>query len=117
MPFADRLGPAERELVLRGSSRVWYPAGSVGYLTAADGRQTSVGYAHGGELLFGAGIIGEPFDGAAKFVVDSSALLLDRPNVRGLVTSDLEICRAVAGDMAVGASRMTSGRPSEGSRS
>lgn len=119
VPFADRLGPAKRELVLRGSARVWYPAGSVGfhpgdpersgilesgmgrgYLTAADGRQTSVGYVHGGMLMFGAGIMGEPFDGAAQFIVDSSVLLLDMPHVRGLVMSDVEICRAVAGDMA-----------------
>lgn len=120
VPFADRLLPEKNALVLRGSSRVRYPAGSVGfhpgdaprtgilesgmvraYVTSVEGRQTSVAYGHSGELLFSAGITGETFDGSAQFVVDSTVIHLDMPHVRRLVASDVEISQAVAGDMAM----------------
>ncbi len=118
--FVDQLGPSKYELVLQGSTRVSYPAGSVGfhpgepartgilesgmaraYVTSAEGRQASVAYGHRGDLLFSAGITGEPFDGSAQFVVDSTVIHLDMPHVRRLLASDVEICRAVAGDMAM----------------
>src|SRR5579872_4560448 len=118
--FVGQLGPSKYELVLQGSTRVSYPAGSVGfhpdepartgilesgmaraYVTSAEGRQASIAYGHRGDLLFSAGITGEPFDGSAQFVVDSTVIHLDMPHVRRLVASDVEICRAVAGDMAM----------------
>lgn len=120
IPFAERLARDKTEPVLRGSSRVRYPAGSVGfhpgdaprtgilesgmvraYVTSVEGRQASVAYAHSGELLFSAGITGETFDGSAQFVVDSTVIHLDMPHVRRLVVSDVEISQAVAGDMAM----------------
>jgi CRP/FNR family transcriptional regulator len=120
IPFADRLGHEKNELVLRGSSRVRYPAGSVGfhpgdvartgilesgmaraYVTSHEGRQTSIAYGHRGELLFSAGITGELFEGSAQFLVDCMVIHLDMPHVRRLVATDIEICQAVAGDMAM----------------
>lgn len=118
VPFTERLSPEKGALVLRGASRIRYPAGSVGFqpgdphradilesgfarafVSGGDGRQATVRYVHEGELMGAAQVLHVSFEGSVQFVLDSTVVHLDMPAFRRLVNSDVEVCYALAGDL------------------
>lgn len=104
--------------MLRGASRIRYPAGSVGFqpgdppradilesgfarafVSGGDGRQATVRYVHTGELMGSAQVLHIAFEGSVQFVTDSTVIHLDMTAFRRLVISDVDICYALAGDL------------------
>jgi CRP/FNR family transcriptional regulator len=119
MPFSDRLPQGKLELLLIGSSVIRYAAGSVayrpgdpdrvdilssgmarGFLTAADGRQTTVRYVHAGELMGGVLVMNAGFEGSVQMIADSVVERLDIDHMRQQVATDIAVCDAIAGDLA-----------------
>jgi CRP/FNR family transcriptional regulator, cyclic AMP receptor protein len=117
--FLDRLPGESREQVLRSSSRIHYPAGTIAfqagdadradiletglarlYLTSAEGRQTTIRYAHPGELMGGLLVMGGVFDGSVQMLVDSTVIHLDLLTVRRRVEVDAALGSALAADLA-----------------
>jgi CRP/FNR family transcriptional regulator len=117
--FLDRLPRASREQVLVNSSRIRYAAGTIAfqsgdadradiletglarlYLTSAEGRQTTIRYAHPGELMGGLLVVGGVFDGSVQMPVESTVIHLDLPTVRRRVEVDAALSSALASDLA-----------------
>jgi CRP/FNR family transcriptional regulator len=118
-PFTDRLQPGDRHLLLTSSSRISYPAGSIafhpgdpdradilesgmarGFLTSADGRQTTLRYVHRGELIGGLLVMRGVLLGSVQMVVDSVVIHLDITNFRRLVASNARMAEAIAGELS-----------------
>lgn len=70
------------------------------FLTAADGRQRSVRYAHAGELMGGLPVMNVEFIGSVQLIVDSEGIHLDVANFRQLIASDAAVAEAMARDLA-----------------
>jgi CRP/FNR family transcriptional regulator len=71
-----------------------------GFVTSADGRQTTVRYVHKGELLGGMTVMQTPFEGSVQCVLDTVVTHLDIANFRNLVMSDVDLSQALASDLA-----------------
>jgi CRP-like cAMP-binding protein len=98
--FLDHLNPADRELVLRGSSRISHRAGFVAYhgrqapsvalvvesglvrlfVQSEDGRQASISYLHPGDI-YAAGEMFPPGPAHVQALEDSLVLMLDSDNL------------------------------------
>ena len=117
--FLDRLPRESREQILFNSTRIRYPAGTIAfqpgdvdradilesglarlYLTSAEGRQTTIRYAHPGELMGGLLVMGAAFDGSAQMIVDSTVIHLDLKAVRRRLEIDPALGSALAADLA-----------------
>lgn len=117
--FIDLLSDDERELVLRGSSRITYPAGTVAhparerrwaavvesglgriFVASADGRQASVAYLHPGDTYGALEVLGPPPPVALQAVTETAVLLLDAANLNGLAESNPSIARATTQTVA-----------------
>jgi CRP/FNR family transcriptional regulator len=117
--FLDRLSRESREQVLVNSTRMRYGAASIAYqagdadradiletglarlyLTSAEGRQTTIRYAHPGELMGGLLVMGGVFEGSVQMLVDSTVIHLDLPTVRRRVEVDAALGNALAADLA-----------------
>jgi CRP/FNR family cyclic AMP-dependent transcriptional regulator len=118
--FLDRLPTESRAQVLINSTKIWYAAGTIAYqsgdpdradildaglvrlyLSSSDGRQTTVRYAHPGELMGGLLVMGGVFDGSAQMVQDSTVIHLDLPAVRRQLLVDPALAEAIAADLAL----------------
>jgi CRP-like cAMP-binding protein len=118
-PFLDRMPRPSREQILVNCTRIRYPAGTIAfqpgdadradilesglarlYLTSVEGRQTTIRYAHAGELMGGLLVMGAAFDGSAQMIVDSTVIHLDLPAVRKQLEVDPALAGALAADLA-----------------
>jgi CRP/FNR family transcriptional regulator len=118
-PFLDRVPRESREQILVNSTRIRYPAGTIAfqpgdadradilesglarlYLTSAEGRQTTIRYAHPGELMGGLLVMGAAFDGSAQMIVDSTVIHLDLYALRRRLEVDPALGSAIAADLA-----------------
>ena len=117
--FLDRMPPTSRRQILVNSTRIRYPAGTIAfqpgdpdradilekgfarlYLTSSEGRQTTIRYAHPGELMGGLLVMGAAFDGSVQMIVDSTVIHLDLLTVRRRVGVDPAVGSALAADLA-----------------
>jgi CRP/FNR family transcriptional regulator len=110
--FLDQLKPADRDEMLRGSSRIHYPAGATYrqddgapialvvesgliriFVSAEDGRQASVAYFHPGDTY---AALEEIPTGPANLqaLTDSNLLILDPRNFARLVTQNYSVGEA-----------------------
>jgi CRP/FNR family transcriptional regulator len=111
--FLDRLSPAARDLVLRGSARISHPAGTVAhhregtqmayvverglirmFVQSEDGRQASVAYFHPGDTHASLPILGPPAPVDLQAVEDSIVLMLDPVNLKRLLTTSPQVMEA-----------------------
>jgi len=111
-PFLDRVPRESREQILVNSTRIRYPAGTIAfqpgdadradilesglarlYLTSAEGRQTTIRYAHPGELMGGLLVMG------AAFAL-GTALSRRAPPVPDLALAAVRLARAPVGPIA-----------------
>jgi len=117
--FLDRLPQRSREQILVNSTRIRYTAGTIAfqpgdpdradilekglarvYLTSSEGRQTTIRYAHPGELMGGLLVMGATFDGSVQMIVDSTVVHLDLLTVRRRLDVDPAVGSAFAADLA-----------------
>jgi CRP-like cAMP-binding protein len=108
-----------RERMLANSTQIRYAAGTIAfqagdpdradileqgfariYLTASDGRQTTIRYVHPGQLMGALLVMGAVFDGSVQMIVDSTVIHLDLPTVRRRVDADPAVGSAIAADLA-----------------
>lgn len=112
--FLDLLDTSDRDLVLRGSRRVSYPAGFVAhggegarplalvveyglvriFVQSRDGRQASVAYFHPGDIYATLEMLGPRVPADLQAIVDSSVLLIDTDHLTHLATGSLAIAQA-----------------------
>jgi CRP-like cAMP-binding protein len=117
--FLSLLSDVNRRRVLEGSTKEAYPAGSIAfhpegperpfvlerglarvYTSVPDGRQATVVFVHSNELAGGTAIVSHPPRVYIQVVVKSTLTVLDLERVRKLVTSENEVCYAVATHLA-----------------
>lgn len=111
--FLDLLSSSQKDLVLRGSYHVSYPAGYVAYQTkvapplalvveiglirlfvqSEDGRQASITYLHPGDI-YAAGEVLPPGPANVQALEDARLLMIDAENLFHLATEDLAIAEA-----------------------
>ncbi len=111
--FLELLGDHQRELILRGSSRLTYPAGAVAhraperrvaavveeglvriFVMSPDGRQASIAYLHPGDSYGTPEMLGPPPVVDLQCVTETTVLLLDAANLDRLAQTDYGIARA-----------------------
>jgi CRP-like cAMP-binding protein len=111
--FLELLDPSDREMVLRGSNRVSYPAGFVAYggpgtrplalivegglvrlfVQSEDGRQASVSYLQPGDIYAFDGVI-PPGPAHIQALEDSRLLMIDPENLFRLALENLVVAEA-----------------------
>ena len=112
--FLDLLGEPDRELILRGSTRVAYPAGAAYrgedgmprlaliverglvrmFVESEDGRQASVAYLHAGDVYAVLDMLGPAGPQHLQALEDSSVVLLDAANLDRVATSNVAVAQA-----------------------
>lgn len=117
--FIDLLSEEERELVLRGSSRLTYPVGTVShgaserrwavlvesglvriFVVSADGRQASVAYLHPGDTYGAFEVLGPPPPIELQAVTETTVLMLDAANLNNLAETHPSIALATVRALA-----------------
>lgn len=118
-PFLERLPRQSRERILVNSTKIRYAAGTIAYqagdadradilelglarlyLTSSEGRQTTIRYAHPGQLMGALLVMGAVFDGSVQMIVDSTVIHLDLATVRRQIDVDPAVGGALAADLA-----------------
>ena len=109
--FLDLLTQSDRDLVLRGSARVSYPAGTVYrgrdarfrlalvvetgliriFIESEDGRQASVVYLHPGDIYAVLDILGPPGPQRLQAVQDSTVVLLDAGHLGRITAGNIGV--------------------------
>ena len=117
--FLSLLSDANRRRVLEGSTKVAYAAGAIAFhpdgpersfvldrglarafASVPDGRQATVTFVHEKELAGGTAIVSHAPRVLLQVVVDSTVTLLDIDRVRSLMTSENQVCTALAVHLA-----------------
>lgn len=112
--FLELLSPPDRDLVLRGSHRVSYPAGTAYrgedgtlpiallvenglirmFVESEEGRQASVVYLHPGDIYAVLEVLGPAGQQHLQAVEDSTVVLLDAGNLGRMAASNLAVAEA-----------------------
>lgn len=117
--FMALLPQARQRQLLKGSTRVDFPAGTVAfrpedppiafllerglvrvYRSLPDGRQATVAFIHPSELIGGTKIVGKATSVFVQVVVDSSLTILELPTVRKLAATHIDVMSGIARHLA-----------------